>query len=134
MSEKMFEEASRLKLRFQSNRGILSVEDLWSLPLVSKTDGVSLDILAKDYYHQLKEEDDSVSFVEPVKEVNKIPTLKLEIIKYIISVRLAERDAKAQELQRREQKQRLLALISNKEDEVLAGKSLNELREMVDQL
>ena len=38
----MFEQAARLKLRFETSRGLLSVEDLWDLPLTSAR-GASLE-------------------------------------------------------------------------------------------
>ncbi len=41
----MFEEASKLKLRFETTRGLVAVEDLWDIPLIGNN-GFSLDILA----------------------------------------------------------------------------------------
>ena len=40
----IFKQAAKAKLRFPSSKGELRVEDLWDLPLTSKT-GPSLDSL-----------------------------------------------------------------------------------------
>lgn len=130
----LFEKASRLKLRFPSNKGALAVEDLWDLPLTSPTGKVNLDDIARTIYRQVKETGDDISFVTPAQKVDEIPQLQLEIVKHIITVRLAERDVLAQAALKREEKQKLLALIANKKNEVLAGKSLEELQAMVDRL
>ncbi|MFA7247961.1 MAG: hypothetical protein WC169_12440 [Dehalococcoidia bacterium] len=130
----LFAVASRLKFRFETPRGSLTVEDLWNLPLTSRTGKVNLDDIARSLYRDVKDMGDEVSFVAPIQKADEIPGLKLELVKYIISVLVSERDTAAQEAVRREKKQRLLELIVRKEDETLAGKSLDELRAMVEQL
>ena len=57
--------------------------------------------------------------------------LALAIVKRIIEVRVAERDAAALSKKRAEEKQKILALISEKQDEALKGKTLEELQAMV---
>jgi hypothetical protein len=128
----MFEKASRLKLRFATSKGLLSLEDLWDIPLTSKN-GVSLDDVAKGLSKTLKESD-TESFV--VKSVKTDPTVALafEIVKHIITVRLAEDEAKATAAANRKKKQDILALIAGKENEQLAGSSLEDLRKLADSL
>ena len=54
--ENMFEQATRNKLRFESTKGPLSVEQVWDAPLTSRN-GFSLDDIAK----QAKRELDALS-------------------------------------------------------------------------
>lgn len=127
----MFDLATRQKLRFSSSVGMLSVEDLWDLPLTSERNA-NLDDLAKSLNRQLKMESDEVSFVNPTKDkANDTLKLAFEIVKHIISEKVAERDAILLARQRSEKKQQILQLISQKENEKLAGHSLEELQEMV---
>jgi len=134
--EKMFEQATRMPLRVSTPAGLLSVEDLWDLPLVHKGLGqkasVCLDSIAVSLHNKLK--DEQISFVSKPKKENVADQLAFEIVKHIIAVKMAEEEAAAQAKQRREQKQQLLALIAQKENDQLAGKSLDELRQMVEQL
>lgn len=86
----MFEKATKIKLRFDSNLGRLSVEDLWDLPLqTTKSNGTSLDSIARDVYKQIKESD-TISFVDDTKNTNEELNLKLEILKHIITVKKEE--------------------------------------------
>jgi|SRR6478609_7566902 len=133
----MFEQASRLKIRFDSPRGLLTIEDLWDLPLESPTGNrVNLDSIAVDLHRQTRSTADVVSFVSPAKQDTgkDVLTLKFEIVKHIIGVRVAERNELKAASDRKEKKARLLELIARKEDETLAGKSIEDLRAMVESL
>lgn len=130
----MFEKASRLKLRFDTVKGQLSTEDLWDLPLTSQTGKVNLDDIAKDLFRRLKNEGDSISFVTPVGASDSTMQLKFDIVKHIIDVKVTERDAAAQAASKRDQKQRILEVIAQKENEQLLGSSLEDLRRMAESL
>lgn len=129
----MFEKASRLKLTFASSQGLLSVEDLWDLPLTSSKGRANLDDLARDLHKQLKNGED-VSFVNKETKSDPVIQLKFDIVKHVIEVKLAENEAAATARANAEKKQQLLGLIASKENEALAGKSLDELRAMIGQM
>lgn len=128
----MFAQASRLKLRFDTTKGQLSVEDLWDLPLTSGTGKVNLDELAQTL-HKLQGEQ-TISFVKKEVPVNEIDKLRFDIILHIINTRVAEREAAALASTKKEQKQKLMYIISRKEDSALEGASLEDLRKMMDAL
>lgn len=122
----MFSKASRLKLRFDSPKGPLSAEDLWDLPLTSATGKVNLDDIAKAVNKELKSTQEE-SFVVKETKGNEILQLKLEILKTVIGVKMIENEAAATARAKAEEKQRIMGLIAKKKDEVLEGKSLDEL-------
>lgn len=126
----MFEKALRLKLRFES-RGNLTVEDLWDLPLTSKT-GVSLDDLAIKYNKIVKESED-LSFVVELKK-NDTDRLRLDILKHIIKVKLEEREKAKQEVENKAEKERLLAILARKESEEDEQLSKEQLRKKIEKL
>ena len=123
----MFEKASRKKIRFDSSKGQLTIEDLWDLPLTSATGRVNLDDTARELYRQLKSGDD-ISFVVKERKSDELIQLKFDIIKHIIEVRVAEAEARSTEKENSLKKQHLLQLISDKQDEALKGKSVEELK------
>jgi hypothetical protein len=129
----MFDKASRLKLRFTSHKGDLTVEDLWDLPLTSATGKPNLDSIAVDLFNQVKETA-TVSFVNTPAKADETVQLKLDIAKHIIETRLVENATRNAAAANAEKKQNLLALISKKENEHLEGQSLEELLAMVNNL
>lgn len=134
-TSEMFEQASRMKLRFDSVKGLLSVEELWDLPLTSTTNRANLDSIAISLHRQTRDAADTVSFVAPTESPNNASLLLgFEIVKHIIRVRVAERDEANAATARREKKQRLLELIAAKEDEALGQKSVDELRALAESL
>ena len=129
----IFEQATRAKLRFATTKGTLSVEDLWELPLTSKTGQANLDDIAKGLHRELKANDE-VSFVEEKTTANTVTNLKFEVVKSVINTLVVERKTTQEAKARNEKKQQILSLIAQKENEKLAGSSLDELRALADSL
>lgn len=123
--EKLFIDATRLKLRFNTTVGVLSIEDLWDLPLESKNK-LNLDSIAIALHRELKDTKDE-SFISKSK-ANPILELKLEIVKYIIDTKLQEADARVKAKAKSDQKSKIDSIISRKEDESLESLTLEELK------
>lgn len=128
--DNMFQLASRFKFRFNSSRGAVTVEDLWDLPLVSDR-GPNLDDIARSLHKQLKEADGGTSFVKPVVKKTDTIQLQFDIVKRIIDIKVAERDAATVAAEKAATKQKLLGLISRKQDAELEGKSVDDLQAML---
>ncbi len=127
----MFQQAARLKLRFASPQGQLTVEDLWDLPLTSTRPNLAtLNNIAKGISRQLKA-DSEEDFVNPKSDTNEGLQLAMDIVKQVIHVRQAENEAARAAADRKDKKARLLELIARKQDQALEGKPLEELQEMV---
>jgi hypothetical protein len=132
----LFLTASRSKFRFYSQLGNLSVEDLWDLPLTSAK-GANLDEIARALHKQLKESDSDISFVKPASLTKtKVEELqaRFDVVKAVIDVKVAERDANLAAKDKAEKKQRLMEIISKKKDAELEGKSVEDLQAMLSAL
>lgn len=130
MSEvNIFEKASRLKLRFASGRGQLTVEDLWDVGLTRGA--VNLNDLAKEITRQLKNTEEE-GLVKVTNSVNAELELKLAVLKHVFDVRQAEADKKAQAQENAATRQKLAELIARKQDQELEGKSVEELQAMLE--
>ena len=70
----LFEKANKLKVRFETNKGNVTTEDLWDMPLVSTT-GFSLDAIAISLNRKLKETEEE-SFVAKRSKSNTLLELK----------------------------------------------------------
>lgn len=121
----LFESASRQKLRFDY-RGVVSVEDLWDIPVEG------LDRAYKSLNAQLKEEQEE-SLLEESKE-NATINLKIDIIKHIVQTKVQERKEREDRELRADRKRKLLGIVAQKQNEELAGKSIEELNSMIDEL
>lgn len=123
--EKLFEVATRKKVRFEY-RGLLSVEDLWDLPVTA------LDNIFKKLNRQVKDiEEESLLTVKNEDVELKV---KVELLKYIVSIKLEEAEKVKRLREVREQKQKILSIMAEKKDEAIKGKSLEELSKMLDEL
>ncbi len=115
-----FEKATRLRLRFETSRGNLNVEDLWRLPLAE------LDKLAIALNKQLKESSEE-SFIKAKSKDNKLLELRFDIVKHIIETLLSEDEEKKKAADKRAKREQPLELIAKKKNQELEGKSLEEL-------
>lgn len=125
----VFEKASRAKLRFATARGNLSVEQLWDLPLDKGE--VNLYNLAQDLLTQVADKPaEKLSFFSKAIAVDETAELKFEIVKHIVTVRVAEAEAQQTEAIKRTQRAELDALIAAKKAEAKQNLSLEELEAM----
>lgn len=122
----MFEIATRKKIRFASNKGELSVEQLWDLPL-SSTRSLDLDTIAKGLAREIRAAEEE-SFVRPRTKSNTELTLKLEIVKHIINTKLAESEAASRRRQASEEKARLMEMLERKREEKLGQMTEEEIQ------
>lgn len=125
----IFEHASRIKLRFETEKGVLNIEDLWDLKLSST--GISLDSIAKGLYKQIKESED-ISFVSESK-VNPLITLKFDIVKHIIKTKIEERDLAKAKADKKAKNQRIMEIIERKKDIELESKDITELTKLLEE-
>ena len=125
----IFEQATRKKLRFASDRGQLSVEQVWDLPPVSKVDtALTLDKLARSAYQELKNFAEE-SFVAVPKEnpQRELADLRFKVVKHIIDVKLLEESEKKMAAARRQEKEKIMEALERREQADLQNMSRDEL-------
>lgn len=140
MTENLFEVATRRKYRFASNKGELTTEQLWELPLKAQN-GFDLDSVARAIFKELKAADEE-SFVEVSKDTGQdILEQKLELVKHIIAVKQDEQKKAANRAAMAAERKRLLEVLAQREDEELKGlskeeaeKRLNDLEKQISEL
>ena len=134
MSDNIFEIASRIRLRFDTPRGKLSVEELWTLPLSQpKTSDVpDLDSLALRLDSQLQKQ--NKSFVNCKSVDDSATQLTFDIIKHIIDTKIAEHRAAAESANKAIKRQQIVDLLALKQNESFAAKSVEELTAMLNDL
>lgn len=123
----IFERASRLRTRFESAKGLLTVEDLWVLPLTSDKGKVNLDDIARGLNKQIQAANET-SFVEPTTGPSESLMVAFEVVKHVIKVLVAEREAAVLAAQREEKKKLILAALADAENKELTSGSIEELR------
>lgn len=122
----IFEVATRSKMRFPY-RGQISVEDLWDLSVTE------LDKIFK-FLNRQKKDTQEESLLETKSKEDEVLETKISIVKHIVSVKQKESDDRKKENERKAQKQRILEIMADKQDEALKGKSLEELQKMLDEM
>lgn len=132
----IFEQASRERIRFQTQVGAVSVEDLWDLPLSSKTNKPNLDDIAKGLYKELKNTEDAVSFVNKPAISSKTSRTQLmfDIVMHIINVRLEENAVAAKTRETAEKRQKIMEILADREENTLKTASTEDLNKMLDEL
>lgn len=126
MSKNMFEVATRTKMRFPF-KGMISVEDLWDLSVQN------LDKVFKTLNSQRKEVQEESLLDTKSLEDERLET-QIEIVKYIVNVKLEEQVARAKAAENREKKQKIMALMAKKDDEAMENMSREELQKLLDEL
>lgn len=121
----LFENAARGKYRFPSIKGEITVEQLFDLPLQSRS-GFDLDSVAKAMNAELKAtvEESFVQMINPRKtELDE----KFELVKHVIKTRLDENAARAAAANRQQEIRKFEELLERKKDQALDGLSPEEI-------
>ena len=122
-----YKQASKLQLRFQTNRGSLSVEQLWSLSLTDLASAI------KAVKKVLKgtDNDDELSFLDESKTVDTENQLRFNILKDIyVDKQTALKEARSAQ-DRKAYEQKILDLIAEKKEGALKEKSIEELEALL---
>lgn len=119
----LFKIATKRKYRF-SYKGQVTVEDLWDL---------SVEELDKIYKNlkSLQKNASEESLLQTVTKEDKELNNKIEIIKTIVTDKLAAKDRAMKAASQRAQNQRILEIMADKQDAALKEKSIEELQNML---
>lgn len=126
MSKNLFEIATRNNYQFPF-RGMINVIDLWDLPLTN------LDSVFKTLNAEIKRSEEESLLNTKSTEDEEISN-KIDIVKYIVSVKLAEKKAREDDKKNAEMRQRLLEIKAKREDAALENLSDEELDKALDEL
>lgn len=116
----LFETATREKYRFPY-KGQIGVEDLWDVPVTG------LDSIFKALKVQGKKTDEEGLLSHKTSADAELDN-KIEIVRYIFGVKMAEKAKREEAVKRKAEKEKLLEILSEKEDNALKNLSVDELR------
>lgn len=122
----IFEKAVREKTRFNF-KGLISVEDLWDLPLES------LDSIWCTLESDLEKLPKKSLLATSTKQRDEIE-FKQEIIKHIVETKKAEKLANEQAKANATKKQMVLDIIEAKQNDDLKNMSVEELKKLAESL
>lgn len=123
----MYKQASKMKLRFATSKGNLSVEDLWDLSLPA------LDRLAVSYDEELAKSPRK-SFITNDTPSNSELELKFNIVKDVITDKLKDKAAREASKDKAAEKARLTELLAKKQSEKMESMSEDEIRQRLAEL
>lgn len=125
----VFEQASRLKLRFNVKgtesiriNGMFSTEQLWDIPLV----------LLDNVYQSIQLQYSNSSSLLGENNMPEDDKVRCLVLKHIVETRIAEEDEAQRQLEKREERQKILRILEEKQDEALSNKSIEELEAMLE--
>lgn len=107
--ENMFEYATRNKVRFPF-KGQISVEDLWDL----RTD--DLDTVFKTLNRQVKQSKEESLLTTKTAEDTALD-IQIAIVKHIFDIKMQEANARLLDKERKAQKQKIMAILANKQEQ-----------------
>ena len=126
MEKNLFEIATRSRYRF-TYKGVMTVEDLWNLNVEA------LDAIFKTLNRQKKTADEdsllTVKSAEDTELANKI-----ELVKYIVSVKLAEADERMNTAEKKAQRDKIMEIVAKKKDKELEDMNVDQLMKKLEEL
>ena len=128
----LYKKAAQVKLRIQTCKGLLSVEDVWGLSLANLDASIrSLAPLVKKYQTEDSDLDFLSSNSDTKSEEISLLELSFEILKDVYITKKEEANAKAKARETKEFNQKIMSLIAEKQENSLKDKSVEELMAMI---
>lgn len=120
----IYKQASRLKLRFQTEKGPLSAEQLWDLSIAT-LDKMAV-ALEKEY-----EKSDGKSFVRKSTEKDRVAKLRFDIVLDVLTTKMEEDEAARNASDAKAHNEKILSLIAKKKEASLENLSIEELEKQL---
>jgi hypothetical protein len=125
----MYKKALSLKIRFQTTKGLLTIEDLFDLNM-SQLSNVIRNLKTK--INKITKDDDELAFLGNTEsKVDEELTLQYEIAKDIYLDKKSEKEKLKGAKEEKVRKEKIMGLIAEKEDQELKDLSVEELRKML---
>lgn len=125
-NNELFINATRANYQFPF-RGMINVIDLWDLSLTN------LDSVFKTLNAEAKKSEEE-SLLETKSKENEELSNKIEIVKYIVNIKLEEKKTRENARKNAEMKQRLLEIKAKRQDAALENMSDEDLDKMLAEL
>lgn len=126
MEKDLFEIATRNRYRF-NYKGVMTVEDLWSLRVED------LDAIFKMLNRQKKTaNEDSLLAIKSVEDRDLAN--KIDIVKYVASVKLAEAADRVSAAEKKAQRDKILEIVAKKKDKALEDMDIDQLMKKLEEL
>lgn len=116
MEKNLFEIATRNRYRF-NYKGVMTVEDLWSLRVED------LDAIFKMLNRQKKTADEDQDLAN-----------KIDIVRYIVSVKLAEAAERVSAAEKKAQRDKIMEIVAKKKDKALEDMGIEDLMKKLEEL
>ena len=126
MEKNLFEIATRTRYRF-NYKGIMTVEDLWSLRVED------LDAIFKMLNRQKKTADEDSLLATKSAEDQDLAN-KIDIVRYIVSVKLAEAAERVSAAEKKAQRDKIMEIVAKKKDKALEDMGIEDLMKKLEEL
>lgn len=126
MEKNLFEIATRNRYRF-NYKGVMTVEDLWSLRVED------LDAIFKMLNRQKKTADEDSLLATKSAEDQDLAN-KIDIVRYIVSVKLAEAAERVSAAEKKAQRDKIMEIVAKKKDKALEDMGIDDLMKKLEEL
>lgn len=126
MEKNLFEIATRNRYRF-NYKGVMTVEDLWSLRVED------LDAIFKMLNRQKKTADENSLLATKSAEDQDLAN-KIDIVRYIVSVKLAEAAERVSAAEKKAQRDKIMEIVAKKKDKALEDMGIEDLMKKLEEL
>lgn len=126
MEKNLFEIATRNRYRF-NYKGVMTVEDLWSLRVED------LDAIFKMLNRQKKTADEDSVLATKSAEDQDLAN-KIDIVRYIVSVKLAEAAERVSAAEKKAQRDKIMEIVAKKKDKALEDMGIDDLMKKLEEL